>query len=121
MKKVVKKLIIISLVIIALVFVYNKEVIFQEGNPIPIWKSIFKLEVNDDSFYPVSNSNMLVTKSSQKSKPIINLMSDMNYRFVEQFGSVLIFKNDEQNRKVSISSKQYTRHYIIWKSNLFEE
>lgn len=91
-------------------------VIFQEGNPIPLISSIIKLEFTNDTYVRYSNSpDQYISEfepGSQRYKIVIGFMEEKGWAFEEQMGSGLIFKKGDE--QMTIETRQYTRNYYVW-------
>lgn len=91
-------------------------VLFQEGNPIPVVSSILKLEFSEREYVKFSTSpTRYLSKfktSGDRYSIIKEYMKKKGWEFEEQMGSGFIFvKNGEQT---IISTRQYTKNYFIW-------
>jgi hypothetical protein len=108
--KIVK--IIIILILGFILFSY-KNIIFQEGNPLPVIYGIIRL--NDSKTYVKINDNPItyITKTNNKDELFSYIEKENNVDFAEQMGSGYIFKGE--NKNIIITSRQYTRFYQIWK------
>ena len=91
-------------------------VIFQEGNPLPVISSIIKLEFNNDEFVQYSNAPdhyISEFKSGMdRYKVVIDFMKEKRWAFKDQMGSGLIFEKDGE--QIVVQTRQYTRNYYIW-------
>lgn len=89
-----------------------RNVIFQEGNPIPIIKGIVKLNLTNNDVVKVSDkSERYIEKSKSGHQPFIKLMMNDGYTFNEQIGSGLIF--EKGGSMVIATIKMYTRYYEV--------
>lgn len=105
-------LLIITIILISL-FLINKEVIFQEGNPVTVVKGILQLN-NKNTFKKINDDPIAyVTKTNNKDDLFNYIEKQYNVKFVEQMGSGFIFEGQEKS--VILTSKQYSRFYQIWR------
>ncbi len=112
MKSRIRKLSLILFIII-IAGIYFAPIIFQEGNPIPIFIGIVKLNTSEDSLVQIShNPDRYISKSSNGREEILGLMKENGWTFTEQGGSGYFFVKDEFKRVVT--ARQYTRKYVIW-------
>ncbi|MET3698871.1 putative zinc finger protein [Bacillus oleivorans] len=91
-------------------------VLFQEGNPIPVISSIIKLEFTNAEYVEFSNAtNRFISeiKSSDDRYSVVKkYMSERGWAFKEQMGSGLIFENEAE--QIVIETRLYTKNYFIW-------
>ena len=92
-------------------------VIFQEGNPVPVISSIIKLEFTDAEYVAFSTSpNRYISEFSSgddRYSVVLNYMKEQGWEFKEQMGSGLIFENEVE--EIVVETRQYTRKYFIWR------
>lgn len=101
---------LISIMLIA--FFACKDVIYQEGNPLPVIKGIVQL--NSKSYAVISNDPLkFITKTNNKSELFNYIEKENNVKFEEQLGAGYIF--DGPDKYVILISKQYSRFYQVWK------
>jgi hypothetical protein len=111
--KIKKKYIILLMLLICIsATVMYKDVIFQEGNPLPVINGMLKL--NDDNTYIKIKDNPVVyiTKSNNKEGLFKHIENNSNVAYKEQMGSAYIFEGPE--KAVILTTRQYTRFYQIW-------
>lgn len=117
MLKNIKKLKIIFLVIIITIvsfFSFYAPVIFQEGNPFPMFKAIIKLNISQQDIVKLeSHAGTYLTKSKNGQEALVNKLKESNYRLIEQLGSGYLFRNDNLDILI-VTKKQYSRLYSIW-------
>lgn len=91
-------------------------VIFQEGNPIPVISSIIKLEFTDVEFVQYSYAPDQYISEFQSGpdryKVVTDFMKEKGWAFKEQMGSGLIFENDGE--QMVVGTRQYTKNYFVW-------
>lgn len=100
--------------IVILLFCFYCPVIFQEGNPLPLFKAIIRLNISQQNIVKLdSDSEKYLTKNKNGQEILANKLEENNYRFIEQLGSGYLFRNDNLDILVA-TKKQYSRFYFIW-------
>lgn len=89
----------------------------QEGNPLPLLTSIYKLEFSGRDYMQFSsleNGKRYVSDNTGASRfdAAKKMMENYGWKFKEQMGSGLIFTKGEQTTVVE--TRQYSKHYILW-------
>ncbi|MBP1927216.1 hypothetical protein J2Z76_003113 [Sedimentibacter acidaminivorans] len=111
--KIKKKYFILIAVIILIIFtLVNKDVIFQEGNPLPIFKGIIQLNVSNNYVKINNNPITYLTKSNNKNELFGFIEKENSVKFIEQFGSAYLFEGN--GKSITMTSKQYTKFYRVW-------
>ncbi|WP_157801029.1 zf-HC2 domain-containing protein [Bacillus solitudinis] len=91
-------------------------VIFQEGNPIPVISSIIELEFTDAEYVVFSTGpDRYVSEfksGDNRYSVVLKYMREQGWDFKEQMGSGLIFENEAE--EIVVETRQYTRKYFIW-------
>ncbi|MBS4220314.1 hypothetical protein KHA96_18595 [Bacillus sp. FJAT-49711] len=115
------KVFIITVLLFSLLSIFiiqKKDVIFQEGNPIPLAVAISKLIFLDKEIAEVKGSveiddiyGYLVKRGEME--PYINMMEKDGWRFVErnEISNALVF--EKGNITQSVAYQYYTRWYTI--------
>jgi hypothetical protein len=120
--KISKKIIIITTLtipFILLVFCWPflssyRNVIFQEGNPLPIFVGICKLHMQGEDIVQISDKpqKRYVMRSSMiGGKYLEDILSKQGWTKVEQWGALSSFKKG--NKEIGVTSRMYTGMYII--------
>ncbi len=105
----------IIIVIISFIFLLNINMIFQEGNPLPVFSGILQLN-NSKTFVKIKDKPVTyITKTNNKDELFSYIEKYDNVRYREQMGSGHIF--EDENKIVILTSRQYTRNYQIWEYN----
>jgi hypothetical protein len=95
-------------------FSFYVPVIFQEGNPFPLFKAMVKLNIGRQDIIELdSDTGRYLTKNKNSQEILVNKLKENNYRFIEQLGSGYLFENDNFDMLI-ITRKQYSRFYSIW-------
>lgn len=108
-------ILLIVLIVIATITMY-KDVIFQEGNPLPIINGMFRL--NEANTYVLINENptFYLTKTNNEDDLFEYIQNKYNIKLKEQIGAGYIFEGE--NTRLILTSRQYTRFYQIWRLSL---
>ena len=97
-----------------LAFLLYRPVIFQEGNPIPLIKGIFRVNFTRDKIVKLDmDGDKYLTKSKDGKETLENLLNSQGYEFIDQMGSGYFFKDDDDNA-VLATQRHYSRFYSIW-------
>lgn len=115
--KIRKKYVILLMLLICIsAIAMYKDVIFQEGNPLPIINGMIKLY--DDNTYVVigKNPNVYLTKTDNKDDLLKFIEKEYDVKFKEQLGSGHLF--EAESTRLILTSRQYTRFYQIWRLSL---
>ncbi len=109
-----KKVSIFYIVVLALfVFVltaFNVQTLFQEGNPLPVFRAIVKLELTGTEIVPFAE-NKLLQKAGPET-PLSDYLSVQGWIFKDRLGSAIFYeKNDES---LSVCSRMLTRRYVVY-------
>ena len=89
----------------------------QEGNPLPIFSSIFVLEFSDSDYEQFAESetqNRYVSANTGESRydALEEFMKENGWEFREQLGSGLVFEKDEET--LVIETRQFSKDYFLW-------
>lgn len=92
-------------------------ILFQEGNPIPILSSIIKLEFTDVEYVELSTVperyiSEIELGNNDWYSVVKEFMETRGWEYKEQIGSGLIFEKDKD--QIIVSTRQYTKNYFIW-------
>lgn len=106
---------LIFLIIISAIAIY-KDVIFQEGNPLPVINGMFRL--NETNSYVLIDENPIVylTKTNNKDELFEYIQKQYDIKLKEQLGSGYIFEGE--NIRLIMTSRQYTKFYQVWRLSL---
>lgn len=111
-----KPLFIISVLILILgifLFLYSP-VIFQEGNPGPLFQGIIKLNLSSENIVKLRGAdNKYLTKSKNGQETIKLFMSGKDYDFADQMGSAYFFEGLNGKNALAIH-KYFSRYYSLW-------
>ncbi len=115
--KQIKMAFIIVILFVGLISLSYGNVIFQEGNPLPILISIIKLELSNQTFQQVSETNNKVTyisknRTDSRNSIVKNRMKELGWNFREQMGAALIFEKEEVTKIVE--TRLYSKYYFLW-------
>lgn len=109
------KAFIITLVLFILfsLFIFlEREVIFREGNPIPMALAIGKLTVQDKGIAQVWKNEQFIVKRGNM-EPFIEVMEKKGWELVERdkMSNTMTFKKG--NDTTAFSYEYYTRYYTL--------
>lgn len=105
---------IILIVALATFFLYSP-VIFQEGNPLPLFGGMMRLAFNKEKIVKLSSPRITyMTKSKGGREEFLKFMQANNYLFAEQMGAGYILISPSQER-ITVVHRQYSRYYDLWK------
>jgi len=106
---------VMIIIIIGLILLININAIFQEGNPLPVFKGI--LQLNDSKTFVKIKDNPVtyITKTNNVDDLVSYIEESDNVRYKEQMGSGHIF--EDGNKIVILDSRQYSRHWQVWTYN----
>lgn len=115
MSKKVKYIVLIVLIVVAAINM-NKDIIFQEGNPLPIINGMLRL--NEESTYVLirENPTIFLTKTNIKDDLFEYIQNKYDIKLKEQMGAGYIFEGE--NTRLILTSKQYTKYYQVWRLSL---
>ncbi|MGM1035898.1 MAG: hypothetical protein ACQEXK_26385 [Bacillota bacterium] len=101
---------------LALIFVLiflKRDVIFQEGNPIPLAVAITKLTFQDAEMVRVwQNPDQYIVKQG-KNEPFIEYMEDDDWEYTGENGDGLLFVNKKGNVTSAIGVRSFTKYYTL--------
>ena len=102
----------ILIICISMLFGLEGEIIFQEGNPVPIAVGIAKLNFSGGHLVKITSlPEMYLVRTRDGNKPFISFMEKDGWHFTDQMGAGLVFERIGE-RKV-YTSRMYTRYYQI--------
>ncbi|KRG12643.1 hypothetical protein ACA30_18525 [Virgibacillus soli] len=115
------KVFLITILILSLLSIFivqKKDVIFQEGNPIPLAMAISKIIFQNKEIAEVKGEEAVdgiygyIVKRGEM-EPYIEMMEEEGWRFVErnENSNALVFEKDDTTQ--SIAYQYYTRWYTI--------
>ncbi|MGE8081374.1 hypothetical protein [Peribacillus loiseleuriae] len=111
-------IILLIFILLSILIIQKKDVIFQEGNPIPLALAISKMIFQDKEITEVKGTEemggiygYLVKRGEMK--PFIKMMEKEGWNFVErnEITNALVF--EKGNGTTSIGYQYYTRYYTI--------
>lgn len=108
----IKIVIALILVLVLSGIILNRDVIFQEGNPIKVLIAIGKLHIFDEKIVQISEKpKKYIISSKDGFQPFIDLMEGQGWEYSEQMGAGLIF--EKNGIKHSSVSRMYTKYYRV--------
>ncbi|TFH58046.1 hypothetical protein [Peribacillus frigoritolerans] len=110
--KIFRVFIILFALVLVLIFL-KREVIFQEGNPIPLAVAITKLTFQDVEMVRVwQNPDQYIVKQGNY-EPIIKYMEDNSWEYIGENGDGLLFVNEKGNITSVIGVRSFTKYYTL--------
>ncbi|HHY21022.1 MAG TPA: hypothetical protein GX525_03880 [Bacilli bacterium] len=103
----------IIILFVAFALVVNKDMIFQEGNPLPIVKGMLSLDDKTTYVKIKENPPTYLTKTNQKDDLFAFIEETNEVSFMEQLGSGYFFEGD--GKVAILTSRQYSGSYQVWK------
>lgn len=85
-------------------------VLVQEGNPVPVFIAILKVELNIVELEPISNSKYLQKFGSYE--PLNRMLASHGWQFVEQFGAGHLYVRN--GAKLFVMSRMFTSRYFVY-------
>ncbi|NWK70315.1 hypothetical protein HWX41_14835 [Bacillus paramycoides] len=98
------------------IFIFQKkDVIFQEGNPIPFALAMSKMAIQDKEMVevePIDDQSPYLVKRG-KMEPFIDMMEQDGWSFVDRdiMANLLTFEKGDQTK--SVAYKYFTRYYTL--------
>ncbi len=85
-------------------------VIFQEGNPIPVFFGIMAIELTGRDIVPIPELKMI--QKAGEEDHLSSYLAQREWLFADRLGSGIIYKrNGEQ---LNVISRMYTERYMIY-------
>lgn len=112
MKKIIGRVGIVFIILFGLFTIGYKDVIFQEGNPLPIVKGIGKMMITGESLVQYAeNPDKYITKSGNEYEPLKQFMNEKGWEYQEQMGAGFVFKKG--NDTTTVSTRLYTKKFVL--------
>ncbi|WP_028594003.1 hypothetical protein [Paenibacillus assamensis] len=120
-QKIVKSKKVRNLVIVTIIFLLtigvlvgiNSDAIFQEGNPVPLFLSIVKLNfINEEIVQFSEQPEKYVMKIDNNEEIFKKYMREKGWVYQDKLGAGLIFEKNKE--KITITSRMYSKEYIIY-------
>ncbi len=89
---------------------YALPVIFQEGNPFPVFAAIIKVELSSSDIAPVSATKYLQKRGS--TEHFKRLMASKGWYLVEQLGAGHFFAQNGET--LFVESRMFTGRYVVY-------
>ncbi len=103
---------LLIVLMLVLVFIARGPVIFQEGNPLPIFSGIMRLQFSDEGIVKVSE-NKLLQKSGDDGL-LNSYLGSKGWELRDRLGSGIFYERDGED--LFIHSRMFTRRYIIYEA-----
>lgn len=117
MKRFLLIVLLLFVLIAGFIIVRFGSALSQEGNPIPILISIYKLEFSNSGYEQFSETekrNRYISENTGESRfdVVKEFMKKKGWDFREQMGAGLVF--DKSGQTIVVETRQYSKHYILW-------
>lgn len=110
---------IVAVVMLVVLFLINRNTIFQEGNPVPVFKGIWQLMVAGDKYAVVKDEPPVwITKSGEGNHDELFACIENTYgvKFKQKTG--IVFKFEGNGKNITVSERQYSRSFQIWEASI---
>lgn len=102
----------VILVIVLAGIIFEKDVIFQEGNPARMFVAISKLHFSGEKIVQISSiPDKYIVRNNDGYQPFIELKEKQGWKYVEQIGAGLIF--EKNGIKHTCVSRMFTKYYRV--------
>lgn len=110
----IKRMLLIFIAVLVLLFLISSPIIFQEGNPVPLAIGMAKLQITDESVVgiPGETKRYLIRATSEGDQRFIDFMDSKEWRFKDQAGASLFFTKN--NKDLVVESAMYTTKYRVY-------
>lgn len=104
---------VLVLMIAAALFILNRRVIFQRGNPLPYIAGMLQLN-SQRPYVKVADGEGLIYITKRNDYGGLHEFIETSYDvdFTEQMGSGYIFRSE--HKKLVVLSEIYWKYYIVW-------
>ena len=105
---------IVAVLMTVAVVLINQTTIFQEGNPIPVWRGVWQLQSADVPYAQIKDEPAtFLTKTGLHSELFAHIEATYLVEFQERLeDDVYLFQGEDGQLKVD--ARQYSRYYQIW-------
>ena len=109
-----RKTIILIIILIAFGVIIEKDVIFQEGNPVKMIVGISKLHINGEPIIKISSQpDKYIVRNKDGFKLFIEMKEKEGWKFVDQLGSGLVL--EKNGIRDTFIDRMFTRFYRVIK------
>lgn len=112
MKKLHASVLAVLATILVLLFftIYSVPVLFQEGNPLPVARSIVTLELTESDIVSV-NERVLLQKAGPE-LPLTSYLENHGWEFKDRLGAGIFYEKD--SALMFAEARMFTRFYVIY-------
>ncbi len=105
---------IVAVLMTGAVVLINHTTIFQEGNPIPVWKGVWQLQAVDVPYAQIKEDPAtFLTKTGRHSELFAHIEATYLVEFQEKLeDDVYLFQG--KDGQIKVDARQYSRYYQIW-------
>jgi len=119
-KKLIAILVLLFLLLVG-IFILERKTIFQEGNPLPMFVAILKLNFWDKEFVEVSGGERAyLVKTKNISNGQAALLKSLNCTEREGLGAGHRLDCTNGTKGFALS-KMFTRYYMVWRVEIENE
>lgn len=114
---------VVALLMIVVLLLVNRQTIFQEGNPVPVFKGIYHIVFNNDPYVQIKgNPTTYITRADQQSGGTTVSKHDELFKFIEsnfsvkftgQQGDRYTFTGDG-GKTLTVLARKYSRSFLLW-------
>lgn len=103
--------------IIVVVVMFFARTLFQEGNPLPVFAAIFRLEFTQLEVVPITGEGHLFLQRAGKGEaPLTGYLGESGWQFKDRLGSAIFYEKD--GVMLRVSSRMFTRRYVVYEFNI---
>lgn len=106
-------IVLLVLVLLIALLVNRYPVIFQEGNPLPVFFGIMALELTGQDIAPVPELKMIQKAGDEDH--LSEYLAERDWIFKDRFGSTIIYERGGE--QLYVNARMYTSSYIIYELN----
>lgn len=108
-------IIIIAAVMVTALVLFNSNLIFQEGNPLPVAAGIWQLVVGGEPYAKIKDEPATwMTRSGEGKHDELLSYIEASYgmKLIGPTDGAYVFQDDD--KKVTVTVRQYSRNFRIW-------
>jgi hypothetical protein len=101
-----------ALVLIVAFFAIFANIIFQEGNPLPLLNAIIKLEFADEYITRLTGEGCRLLQQSGPENELTRYLAGYDWVLADQMGSHLCYERNGQT--LTAEARMFTRRYVVY-------
>ena len=111
-------LVVASLCLLGLLAIaFNKDTIFQRGNPIPYVIKMFMLDDINHYQRVFADKDVYITKIYDFDELKKHIEDTYGVTFTQQLGGGFLFNSDFDKKNIVVISEIYWKYYSVWEVN----